>query len=121
MTPGPIYNNVSPPGPDGRLDVARLVPWGRGVEVLTRPMCGGCHSLVVRLAWLGIRFRRLSIDTEDGLAAWAYYGAPPVSPAAAIDGQLIDGGGDPDQLFHAVLDYVLRDLADYYFLRRGQE
>jgi len=72
LTADPLYNNVCRPGPDGKLDLAEAVPWGRGVEILTRPMCGACHSLVVRLAWVGVRFRELPHDTVDGLAAWAW-------------------------------------------------
>jgi len=89
----------------GRIRPASLgwVTWGTGVEVLTRRLCGGCQELKRRLREAGIPFRELDIDSVDGLAAWAYYGAPAVSPAVAIDGRLIDRDGDVDALFEEVV------------------
>ncbi len=89
----------------GRIRPASLgwVKWGTGVEVLTRRLCGGCQELKHRLREANIPFHELDIDTVDGLAAWAYYGAPAVSPAVAIDGRLVDGSGDVDALFEAVV------------------
>jgi len=89
----------------GRISPTRAgwVTWGTGVEVLSRRLCGGCQELKHRLREAGIPFRELDIDTVDGCAAWAYYGAPAVSPAVAIDGRLIDRDGDVDALFEAVM------------------
>lgn len=107
MTPDVTYNNVScarlTPGEDGRVDVRPWLLWGRGIEVLTRPLCGACAALKRRLRRAGIPFREWSHGALDGLAVWAYYDAPAVAPAVAIDGRLIEGSGDADQLFAEVL------------------
>ena len=83
-------------------DRRKWVEWGEGVEVLTRRMCGGCQDLKRRLAEAGIAFRELDVDTVNGRAAAAWYDSPAILPAVAIDGQLIDGKGDPAALFNAV-------------------
>ncbi|HOF18420.1 MAG TPA: glutaredoxin domain-containing protein [Phycisphaerae bacterium] len=79
------------------------VDWGDGVEVLTRAMCSGCQELKRRLTEAGIAFRELDVATVDGRAATAWYGDPGLLPAVAIDGRLIESGGDVDALFEAVL------------------
>ena len=84
-------------------DQRKWVEWGDGVEVLTRAMCGGCQELKRRLTKAGIAFRELDVDTVDGRAAAAWYDSPAVLPAVAIDGQRIEGDGDPDALFDAVI------------------
>ena len=81
----------------------RWVEWGDGVEVLTRAMCGGCQDLKRRLKEAGIAFRELDVATLDGRAAAAWYDDPGLLPAVAVDGRLIDMGGDVDALFEAVL------------------
>ena len=81
----------------------RWVEWGDGVEVLTRAMCGGCQDLKRRLKEAGIAFRELDVATLDGRAAAAWYDDPGLLPAVAIDGRLIEAGGDVDALFEAVL------------------
>lgn len=77
--------------------------WGDGVEVLTRAMCSGCQDLKRRLKEAGIAFRELDVATLDGRAAAAWYGDPGLLPAVAIDGLLIEAGGDVNALFEAVL------------------
>ena len=81
----------------------RWVDWGDGVEVLTRAMCGGCQDLKRRLKEAGIAFRELDVATLDGRAAATWYDDPGLLPAVAIDGRLIEAGGDVDALFEAVL------------------
>ena len=79
------------------------IDWGDGIEILTRPLCSGCQDLKRRLVEAGVAFRELDVATLDGRAAAAWYGDPGLLPAVAIDGRLIDAGGDVDALFEAVL------------------
>ena len=89
--------------------VNRWADWGDGIEVLTRAMparrslgaggCSACQELKRRLKEACIAFRELDLDTVDGRAAAAWYGDPGLVPAVAIEGQLIDAGGDVDALF----------------------
>ena len=84
----------------------KWVDWGDGVEVLTRAMCSGCQELKRRLKEAGIAFRELDVATLDGRAAAAWYGDPGLLPAVAIDGRLIESGGDVDALFEALIRTV---------------
>lgn len=84
-------------------DSRKWVEWGEGVEILTRPMCGGCLDLKRRLAEAGIDFRELDVDTADGRAAAAWYDSPALLPAVAVNGQLIEGSGDVAALVDTVM------------------
>jgi hypothetical protein len=72
------------------------------IEILTRPLWGGCQELKRRLTDAGVPFVECDVATSDGLAAWAWYDAPPLLPCVAVDGRLLDGSGDPDGLFEAI-------------------
>ncbi|MFW6159070.1 MAG: hypothetical protein ACOC8E_06920 [Planctomycetota bacterium] len=72
------------------------------VEVITRPLCGGCQELKRKLSDAGVEFVEHDTETIDGLAAWAWYDAPDLVPAAAVDGRLLPNAGDPDALFEAI-------------------
>lgn len=72
------------------------------VEILTRRLCGGCQELRRKLSEAGVEFVEHDTETADGLAAWAWYGAPDLLPAVAIDGRRLSGAGDPDALFEAI-------------------
>lgn len=76
--------------------------WGHGIDVLTRPLCGGCKDLKKRLKDAGIPFRAWNTETATGTAVAAWYDSPPLLPAVAIDGVLIAPGGDPVALFEAI-------------------
>ena len=78
------------------------------VELMTRRLCGGCQELKRRLAKAGVEFVERDAETVDGLAAWAWYDAPEVLPAAAVDGRLLPGAGDIDALFAAVMKEASR-------------
>ncbi|MFO7899767.1 MAG: glutaredoxin domain-containing protein [Planctomycetota bacterium] len=73
------------------------------IEIITRRLCGGCQELKRRLKETGIEYVEHDAETVDGLAAWAWYDAPALVPAVAIDGRLLPGVGDPDALFEAVI------------------
>ena len=78
------------------------IKWGHGIDVLTRPLCGGCADLKKRLKKAGIPFRAWNTATVNGLAVAAWYDSPTLLPAVAIDGVLLKHGGDPDALFKAI-------------------
>ena len=81
----------------------RWVEWGDGAEVLSRKLCGACQELKRRLTETGTEFRELDMDTVDGRAAAAWYGDPPLLPAVAVNGRLLDGAGDVEALFKAIM------------------
>jgi len=68
------------------------------VEIITRRMCGGCQDLKRRLAEAGIEFTEYDADTADGMAVWAWYGAPSILPAVVVDGCLLPSAGDVLQM-----------------------
>ena len=72
------------------------------VEVITRRLCGGCQDLKKKLSKAGVEFAERDVETVDGLAAWAWYGAPALLPAVAIGGQLLPAAGNVDALFEAI-------------------
>jgi len=72
------------------------------VELITRRLCGGCQELKRRLSEAGVEFVEHDTETPDGLAAWAWYDAPELLPAVAVDGQLLDGSGDVEALFETI-------------------
>ena len=73
------------------------------VEVITRRLCGGCQELKHRLAEAGVEYVEHDTETPDGLAAWAWYDAPELLPAVAVDGRRLDASGDVDALLEAIL------------------
>jgi len=72
------------------------------VELITRRLCGGCQELKRRLKDAGVEYVEHDTETVDGLAAWAWYDAPELLPAVAVDGRLIDASGDVEALFKAI-------------------
>ena len=76
------------------------------VEVITRRLCGGCQELKRRLSEADVQFVEHDIETVDGLAAWAWYDAPELLPAVAVDGRRLDASGDVDALFEAITQEV---------------
>ena len=72
------------------------------VEVITRQLCGGCQELKKRLSEAGVEYVEHDTETVDGLATWAWYDAPELLPAVAVDGRLLDPIGDVDALFEAI-------------------
>ena len=105
------------------MEEKHWVKWGDGVEVLTRAMCGGCQDLKRRLKEAGIAFQELDVATVDGRAAAAWYDDPPLLPAAAVDGQLIEAGSEVHVLFKAVENAVRGRKAQIDFRRdsRGED
>jgi hypothetical protein len=73
------------------------------IEIITRRLCGGCQESKRRLKSAGVEYVEHDTETPDGLAAWAWYDAPELLPAAAVDGRRLDASGDVDALLEAIL------------------
>lgn len=76
------------------------------VEIITRRLCGGCQELKRRLKSAGVEYVEHDTETPDGLAAWAWYDAPELLPAVAVNGRLLPNAGDVDALFEVITQEV---------------
>jgi len=58
-------------------------------EIFTRRLCSGCHDLARALEAAGVSYTEWDCDCVDGLAEWAFRGAPDPLPAVWVGGAWI--------------------------------
>jgi len=94
------------PGLPAQLSaVPALATGGDGViEIFTKRLCSGCVEVKRVLDAAGVSYREWDCDTVDGLAEWAFRGAPETLPAVWAGGAWVDPGQtDPRHLAEAAI------------------